>query len=574
MILFIKARAKNFLGIGNDFMEFTLDTHQTTLFVGKNGAGKSQLLDIICFVLYNKTFRDINKPRVMNSVNKKELVAEVEFKTDRHHFLVRRGMKPNIFEIIQDGELVNQADKALDYQEFLEKTILKMNYKAFTQTIILGMANFTPFMKLTAGDRRSVIENVLDIGIFSAMNQVLKTMASTNKKTHENLKRDAAIIDVKIAAAERYISDMKKNNAELIEAKKAEIETQLKELEETKADIDVSLHNISLAEDKIKDKEKVREKKNKLVGLQHQLTEKQSAYQKTHDFFCGAETCPTCKQDIDTEFAKSKVDESTDKITEYSDALAQIEKQLEQVDQRLSDIRQQEESIRGHHLALAQDRTSMRAIDSFITKLQKEIIDLSKDAGSVVEQQTALDEYRVTRADLTLKMDECIVDDSYYEVAANLLKDGGVRALIIKKYLPLINKNVNKYLNAMDFHINFNLDENFEESIKSRYRDDFEYGNFSEGQKKRIDLALLFTWRSVAKLKNSIHTNLLIFDEVLDSSLDDQGISDFFVLLRLIDSSNVFVISHRGDLFQDNFNRVVEFELVNNFSRMRTNDAR
>jgi DNA repair exonuclease SbcCD ATPase subunit len=555
------------LSTGNIFTQIPIDKNPTTLIVGENGAGKSTFLDAITFSLFGKPFRNINKPQLVNSINEKDCVVEIEFVVGKKNYKIIRGIKPNIFEIHCDGELLNQDAKAKDYQDMLEKLILKMNYKSFTQIVILGSTNFTPFMQLSAGERRAVIEDLLDIQIFSAMNQIVKSKVHDLKDEGAKLKIQIDTTREKIELHKRHLDELKKNNKEIIDAKKLEI-TQNKE------QISTILFDVAVLEDKIEtlltditDDEASTKKMSKFTQLEAKIENNIGKLEKDIEFYSVNSTCPTCDQSINNK--DEKVTACNHKIGELNEGLSKLKKESDVVTERIKAIKGIQKEIQKLQQELTSKNTSSFQTTKYIKKLENEI--------SALQTKPAMsDDFKAQSKQLLNDLQKyndarkSVAEQSqHYDIVSQLLKDGGIKSKIIKQYVPVINKLVNKYLAAMDFFVNFTIDEEFKESIKSRHRDDFSYENFSEGEKKRIDLALLFTWRAVAKLKNSVNTNLLIFDEVFDGSLDINGTEEFMKLINMLnENTNIFVITHKTDQMVDKFKHTIRFNKVKNFSQM------
>ena len=567
MINFSVVRYKNFLSTGNLFTEIPLIENPTTLIVGENGAGKSTFLDAITFALFGKPFRNINKPQLINSINEKDCVVEIEFTIGKKSYKIIRGIKPNIFEIHCDGDLLNQDAKSKDYQDHLEKNILKMNYKSFTQIVILGSTNFTPFMQLSAADRRTVIEDLLDIQIFSAMNQVVKSKIHLYKDEAAQLKIQIDNTKDKIELHKKHLEELKKNSKEIVDAKKTEVKentASLSEFENEATDIETKIENLSI---EVSEDDTVTKKFNKLNQLEAKIEGNIQKLEKDIEFYSVNSTCPTCDQAINNK--EEKVHTCNTKISELNEGLNKLKEESDAVLHRINTIKTTQKQLKLLEQDLVRINTSRKQVRNYITKLEKEIEEIeSKPAMSdqfkaqskiLLNDLQAFNEKRKTVSEQLQN----------YDIVAQLLKDGGIKSKIIKQYVPVINKLVNKYLAAMDFFVNFNIDEEFKETIKSRHRDDFSYENFSEGEKKRIDLALLFTWRSVAKLKNSVNTNLLIFDEVFDGSLDINGTEEFMKLINMMnEGTNIFVITHKSDQMVDKFKNTIRFAKVKNFSQM------
>jgi DNA repair exonuclease SbcCD ATPase subunit len=569
MIIFEKVRWKNFLSTGNWFTEIDFTRSPNTLIIGSNGSGKSTILDALTFGLFGKPFRKINKPQLPNSINEKECVVEIEFKVGKKSYKIIRGIKPNTFEIYQDGKLLNQDAAARDYQEVLEKNILKLNFKSFTQIVILGSASFTPFMQLSAADRRNIIEDLLDIQIFSSMNSLVKEKMVEIKDASAKIKYDMDLTAEKIELQKQNIEEHKKHNDAEIEKKKQEIITSETQIGHLQIDIELIQKHIDVLTSKILNKDAVEAKRTKLSNLENQLSNNLRKLDKEVKFYEDNHDCPTCKQTITQDWKEKQILEKQTKKSDISVALTDIEKKIADANNVVNEMLKITKHITEHNSEVIKHNASITAINKYVAKLNAEIAELSTRKDNLEEENTKLKELREKLASLVEKQKQIADEKQYYEFAGTLLKDTGIKTKIIKQYLPIMNKLINKYLTAMDSFINFNLNENFEETIKSRHRDDFSYHNFSEGEKMRIDLAILFTWRQIAKLKNSVNTNLLILDEVFDSSLDTVGTDEFLKLMYDIgQDTNVFVISHKGDQLFDKFRSVIRFEKKNNFSRI------
>jgi DNA repair exonuclease SbcCD ATPase subunit len=567
MILFKKIRYKNFLSTGNYFTEIPLNTNATTLIIGENGAGKSTFLDAITFALFGKPFRSVNKPQLVNSINEKDCVVEIEFNISSKNYKVIRGIKPNVFEIYCDGDLVNQDARSKDYQDQLEKLILKMNYKSFTQIVILGSTNFTPFMQLSAGDRRAVIEDLLDIQIFSSMNAIVKSKLTTIKDDAAKLKIQIDTTKEKIELHKKHLDELKKNTKEIVNAKKQEVTENTASLSVLETEASQKENQIEQLLTEVADEEFTSKRFSKLNNLEAKIEGNIQKLEKDIEFYSVNSTCPTCDQAINNK--EEKVHTCNSKITELTEGLTKLKEESDAVLHRINTIKATQKELKSIEQDLVRINTSRKQIRNYIAKLEKEIDEIEhKPAMSdefKAQSKTLLNDLQ----SFNEKRKQAVELTQQYDIVAQLLKDGGIKSKIIKQYIPIINKLVNKYLASMDFFVNFNIDEEFKESIKSRHRDDFSYENFSEGEKKRIDLALLFTWRAVAKLKNSANTNLLIFDEVFDGSLDANGTEEFLKLINMFnEGTNIFVISHKGDVLIDKFKHTIKFEKVKNFSQM------
>jgi DNA repair exonuclease SbcCD ATPase subunit len=568
MLNFRIIKWRNLLSTGNYWTEIKLDQQQNTLIVGTNGAGKSTLLDALCFVLFGKAFRNINKPGLINSINGKDCVVEIQFDINNKSYKVIRGIKPNIFEIFCDGELVNQDAAVRDYQEYLEKFVLKMNYKSFTQVVILGSASFVPFMQLSNSDRRAIIEDLLDIQIFSSMNTVVKDRLSNNKDLLVTVKSDIELASKTYALQEKHIQQLKQNNEAKIVEYEQEISNNQVQIVNINSELEDLNNQIDVLQESVKDKTSVETRIKKITQLETQIETNMSRLQKDMKFFKENNDCPTCRQSIALNFKEEQVSNLDGKVTECGHGLKQLEEKFLVEQDRLTEIQTVLKSIQNLQVKVVTHTTTVTEINKYIVKLQKQITQLTDTKENLEVETGKLKTLLIDQKNLEKKHQQLIEDKSYYEAAALLLKDTGIKTRIVKQYLPIINKLVNKYLATLDFFVNFNLDESFKETIKSRHRDEFSYSSFSEGEKQRIDMALMLTWRAVAKLKNSANTNLLILDEVFDSSLDTNGTEFLMSILQSLENVNLFVVSHKGDILQDKFRSVIRFEKVRNFSRI------
>ena len=567
MIIFKKVRWKNFLSTGNYFLEVQLDRSPTTLIVGENGSGKSTVLDALCFVLFNKPFRTISKSQLVNSINLGGTIVEIEFVIQKNNFKIIRGMKPNIFEIYCNGRMMNQDANALDTQKILEQQILKLNYRSFTQVVILGSSTFIPFMQLRSKDRREVVEDILDIKIFSLMNFLLKHKVKEVSEELKSIEYEFRISKEKIDLQNKYIEDIRKNKERLIEEKEHLVfDSEKVVLSEQKKADKIKLEIKSL-EPETSQKENVKSSIREYHKMEAKLSNRVDENKRQKEFFENNETCPVCTQDIELELKKQKIEEKSKRIQELNSGIDKLKIELNDKEQLLKGIEMLSKQIREKEVEVAKIGTSITHMERLIRQTNIQIQDMKK--GEVSEE----DKVKLTRLSERCKLQEEQItklreDKFYVDVARNLLMDTGIKTKIINKYLPIMNKLINGYLTSMDFYVNFTLDNNFNETIKSRHRDEFSYSSFSEGEKMRIDLALLFTWRAVAKMKNSTNTNLLILDEIFDSSLDTTGTDDFLKILHTFADQNVFVISHKGDTMFDKFRSVIKFEKQRNFSKL------
>jgi DNA repair exonuclease SbcCD ATPase subunit len=565
MLVFKTVRWKNLLATGNNFSEVVLNSHPTTILLGESGSGKSTMLDAISFALYNKPFRNINKSQIVNSINGKNGLVEIEFAIGNKHYLIRRGVKPSIFEIFCNGNLVNQDSHIKDYQQYLEKQILKFNFKAFCQIVVLGASNFTPFMQLKPVDRRLIVEGILDIEIFSVMNNLLKQKISNMKISQQENECLIVLSKEKIILHQKYLK-------EITDDKKEKIQENLTKIENNKnliLEIETNNLNLTLKVDEHKSKlafkvdvenniTKIRNIENRLNGSVKQLV-KEITFYESHN------TCPTCQQEIKEDFKLEEITNKTSKIEECSRVLIQVANNLVKLDSKICKAHKIEADIETIQIQIRKNLSDIDAIKHFIKKIAEETLNLKNRVVS--SQDTAIDDLNIEIEELNKKKESLSIEKAVYDTAASLLKDSGVKAKIIKQYLPLINKYANQFLSAMNFFITFSIDEEFNESIKHRGRDDLAYANFSEGEKQRIDLALLFTWRKIAKMKNSVNTNLLALDEVFDSYLDTSATENVLQLINsdLFKNTNVFVISHKESI-SDKFHANIVFTKRKNFS--------
>ena len=567
MITFRSVKWKNFLSTGNQFTQIQLDYAPTTLIIGENGAGKSTILDALCFVLFNKPFRNISKSQLVNSVNGNGTIVEVEFNVNNKDVKVVRGIKPNKFEVWIGDTMINQDANARDYQKHLEQQILGLNYRSFTQVVILGASTFVPFMQLSTKARREVVEDILDIKIFSLMNFLLKNKNKSLLEDIRDVQYNYDLTKEKVTLQEKFIEEIVNNKSSLIAESQQKLWDNKSTIDFRRDDVkalEIDNENLSFdAEERLK----VEQKLKKLTQTEAALQNRKSEHDRQIQFFQNNDECPSCEQPITESTKQTQIESRTTKIREIENGIADLQRMESEEQDRLQSILTDLETIRKNDVEKAKILSSIAELEKFNTKLEKDIE--AYKGGSVSEEdKIKLAELKGKIQSIEEQKSKLNEDKFYIDVARNLLQDSGIKTKIVKQYLPIMNKLVNTYLSSMDFFVNFNIDENFNETIKSRFRDEFSYASFSEGEKMRIDLALLFTWRAIAKMKNSTNTNLLILDEIFDSSLDNAGTDDFLKILNNFDKQNVFVISHKQDMLFDKFRNIIQFKKEQNFSRM------
>jgi DNA repair exonuclease SbcCD ATPase subunit len=569
MIIFKKISWKNFLSTGDAPTTVFFDRSPTTLIIGENGSGKSTILDALTFGLFGRAFRNINKPQLVNTINERGLEVEIEFSIGKKHFLIRRGVKPNLFEIIFNGKLIDQLANNRDYQEYLEKVILKLNYKSFTQIVLLGNSSFEPFMQLKQSDRRTIVEDLLDIQIFSSMNSILKSKSSELRTEMGSIEMKKGLFNQKIQVQEDYIKRLKEDSESVINQKENVI-THFQEEKETARTSIVSLQNeIGTLGEKLTNEGYDKKKSSEYEKFQDKIEYKLKQEEKELSFYEKNSTCSTCKQIIDDQFKKERLIDISKNIDDKKGGLDKIQSEIEVLENTLQTYREVGRQVVEKNKQLAGVQSKIESIESNIERTLKEIDVLrnKKKLDNSVETEliTLKEQLETSLQEYSVLCDQ----KQLHEYAHELLRDSGIKTKIIRQYVPIINKYVNKYLNELDFLINFSIDENFNETIQSQYRDEFSYASFSEGEKMRIDLALLFTWRMVAKLKNSVNTNILILDEVFDSSLDNEGTDAFLKIINTLDTdTNVFVISHKGEILYDKFLSTIKFVKEKQFSKI------
>ena len=569
MILFKKVRWKNFLSTGNNFTEIDLTKHKSTLIVGTNGSGKSTILDAISFALYNKPFRKINKPQLVNSINNKDLQVELEFVVGNNSYKIFRGIKPSKFEIYKNDTLLNQDADSKDYQEVIEKQIIKMNHRTFSQVVVLGSSTYVPFMQLAAAARREVIEDLLDIQVFTTMNTLLKSKLTDNQDSLKQAKYDSDLIDEKIGIQKNYINSLKKDTQDKVDGNNTVIS-------ETKNAIAVIQTNINkknaTIDSKLEDTaglNKLQKRMEKSVILKEKANDKLAKLNKEIKFFHDNNDCPTCKQGIPHDFKTDAIAGKEKQVLEIQENLTLLETDYNKTITDIAKINVIQKEIQAIQQEVTNLNADIVAKNNIILFLEQEIDKLETNTANVDAEKEKLKELQKQKTEAEDKKQKLLEDYEILQAASALLKDGGIKTRILRQYMPIINKLINKYLAAMDFFVQFEIDEQFNETIKSRFRDEFSYNSFSEGEKMRINLAVLFTWRAIAKMRNSAATNLLIMDEVFDSSLDSNGTDEFLKIIQTLTAdTNTFIISHKTDQLFDKFHNVIKFEKTKNFSRI------
>ena len=565
MIIFEKVRWKNFLSTGNNFTEIVLNENHSTLIIGENGSGKSTILDALCFGLFNKPFRSISKGQLVNSVNNGGTEVQVEFSIGKKSVRVVRGIKPTKFEVYVDDNMINQDANARDYQKHLEQQILGLNYRSFTQVVILGSSTFVPFMQLSTKARREVVEDILDIKIFSLMNFLLKNKNKELTEETRTVDNEYELTKEKITLQERFITEVSDSKSNIVSENIQQLDINNQSI--TMKEVDLETYNSKIFQLELSGKDIIEKKLKKLSKTEAALTNKKSDHEKQIEFFNQNDICPTCEQTITDVTKTNQIKNRKEKIDKISKAIEEISKLENKEQNELDKILAKLEEARSYDVEIAKIKSSISELTKFNKKLQKDIDDYNSSSISE-EDKEKLAKLKGRLEHIEEQKMKLKEDKFYIDVARELLQDSGIKTKIVKQYLPIMNKLVNTYLSSMDFYVNFNIDENFNETIKSRFRDEFSYASFSEGEKMRIDLALLFTWRAVAKMKNSTNTNLLILDEIFDSSLDTTGTDDFLKILNTFSDQNVFVISHKQDILYDKFRSTIKFEKNRNFSHV------
>ena len=566
MIVFEKIRWKNFLSSGNQFIEIPLNQNTTTLIVGHNGAGKSTILDALCFALFKKPFREIKQEQLINSINLGGTEVELEFSISNNKYKIRRGIKPNIFEIYQNGEMINQDATIADYQKMLEQQILKFNYRSFTQVVILGSSTFVPFMELKSSHRREVVEDILDIKIFSVMQMLAKVRIKEQEEQIKDILRELDITNAKIETQKEYIGKLQERSDIEVQSEIEKVTSNTNAIDKYNTHINALQSEISKLRNQITDKDGLSDKSTKLRNFEAQFESKLKECNKHKSFYENHDNCPTCNQVLSNK--QDMIRENNQSIMKWNQALEDADKEIRNISRRLEKIQNIETEIRTVEIDVAKFEQSKLELHNINTKLTHKINELKQQSSDTGEARGKLSELENQQQEIDKKKTSKGEELDYLSAARTMLNDSGIKTKVIKQYLPIMNQLINKYLASMDFFVNFKLDNEFKETIRSRFRDDFSYASFSEGEKMRINLALLFTWRAIAKMKNSISTNLLLLDEIFDSSLDGSGTDDFLKILNTLEGENIFIISHKTDMIADRFANVMRFEKVGNFTKI------
>ena len=568
MIYFKKLRWKNFLSTGNQFIEVDLAKSPSTLIIGSNGSGKSTLLDALCFSLFNRPFRTIKKEQLVNTINNADCEIQVEFETNGKQYRVIRGIKPNLFEIYCNGVLINQDASNVDYQNTLEQNILKCNYRAFCQVVILGSSSYEPFMHLRARYRREVVEEILDIRVFSHMDLLLRHKQAELSKNIVDVRHRYDLMSEKYQLQKDHFEQIQNRDNTDIEDRKAQLKENEKSNYEYNQKLQLLNEKIISTKAEIWGGDKFTRKSAELSKLEAKIETNLTNHKRTLEFFRNNDTCNTCTQPIDKVFKQNKISSEENKISELEAGLVSLSTEISKTDDKIKEYKAVEKRLNDLDISVAKVNTSISEINRHSNRLDVEIQKLQSEKENTGKVAYELDQLQEELKQINVDKEKVVEEKKYIDIAREILNDTGVKAKIIKKYLPIMNNLINKYLQSMDFFVNFHLDEEFNETIKSRFRDTFVYNSFSEGEKLRIDLALLFTWRTIAKMKNSTNTNLLILDEIFDSSLDGAGTEDFFKILKSLSSENTFIISHKGDILFDKFTNIIKFEKYKNFTRL------
>jgi DNA repair exonuclease SbcCD ATPase subunit len=569
VITFKKIKYKNFLSTGNTPIEISLNKSNTTLIVGSNGSGKSTLLDALCFVLFNKPFRIIKKEQMVNTVNNGDCEIVVEFDVGTKKYKIIRGIKPNIFEIYQDGQLLNQDASNIDYQKYLENNIMRLNYRSFLQVVLLGSSSYEPFMKMKPRYRREVVEEILDIRVFGLMDLVLRPQQSELTRNVTELRHKCDLIQSKYETELKHYKALSDLNLNDLDGKKKTLDKNTEANYQYHKKIEEINIELESYQDKVKYKDKEQAKLSKLSKLEAKIEQNLSTHKKNLEFFEENDNCPTCTQPLEPDFKGEKIEHEKGKLVTLNDGMKKLMEEISRQEELITAMEKMSNKMYEMNVEVSKLQTSIEELNKYSNNIHEEIKSLENKQTDGREIESQLEQLKVDLENTKIERDKIIEKKGYVDILREILNDKGAKSQIIKKYVPIMNTLINQYLQSMDFFISFHLDEEFNETVKSRFRDTFNYNNFSEGEKMRIDLALLFTWRQIAKMKNSVNTNLLVLDEIFDSSLDGQGTDDFFKIIKTMTKENIFIISHKGDILFDKFTDIVKFEKYKNFTRLQ-----
>ena len=569
MIIFKKIRYKNFLSTGNTPIEIELGKSPTTLIIGKNGSGKSTLLDALCWALFNKPFRIIKKEQMINTINNSDCEVEIEFDVGTKQYRVKRSVKPNLFEIYENGQLLNQNASSIDYQKYLEHNIMKLNYRSFIQVVILGSSSYEPFMKMKARYRRDVVEEILDVKVFTQMDLILRDQQGQLSKEVLDVKHKCDLLETKYETEMKHFNSLSELNISDIDGKKLQLDKHSKAKEEYTTKIDNLNKSIEDYKTELEGKEEADNKLKQLLKLETKIEQNIDTSNKSIKFFAENDTCPVCTQSIDRTFREQKGEQLHKKCAELETGIKKLTSEIDKVEERINHFGNISKKLSDLYVDIAKVNTSLEELNNYSDRIHQEILQLENKQTDSKQIATDLQQLKEELETCKLSTDKIVNQKKYVDILREVLSDKGARGHIIKKYVPIINNLINQHLQAMDFFVSFHLDEEFNETVKSRHRDTFNYNSFSEGEKLRIDLAILFTWRTIAKMKNSVNTNLLILDEIFDSSLDQQGTDDFFKIVNKLRNENIFIISHKGDILFDKFTNILKFEKYQNFTRLQ-----
>ena len=569
MIIFKKIRYKNFLSTGNTPIEVDLRKSPTTLIIGQNGSGKSTLLDALCWALFNKPFRIIKKEQMINTINQSDCEVEIDFDVGTKQYKVKRSVKPNLFEIYCDGQLIDQNASNIDYQKYLEHNIMKLNYRSFIQVVILGSSSYEPFMKMKARYRRDVVEEILDVKVFTQMDLLLRDQQGQLSKEILDIRHKCDLIETKYETELKHFNTLSELNTNDIDVKQEQLDKNKKANEDYKTKVETLNKEIDLFKNELEGKEEVDSKLKQLLKMETKIEHNLHGHKKNLDFFQENDNCPTCTQTLESEFRGEKIAYEKGKITVLEDGVKKLNSEVSKMEEKVNHFGAISKKLSDLYVDIAKVNTSLSESNNYSNKIHEEIIQLQNKQTDSKQIATDLQQLKEELEQIKIERDKVTNEKKYVDILREVLSDKGARGHIIKKYIPIINGLINKFLQSMDFFVSFHLDEEFNETVKSRHRDTFNYNSFSEGEKLRIDLALLFTWRTIAKMKNSVNTNLLILDEIFDSSLDTQGTDDFFKIINKLQNENIFIISHKGDIMFDKFTNIIKYEKYKNFTRLQ-----